>query len=392
MTDNVPGILYEPRAYWDVQALDTANLPIGVPGRVVFDRNNFLNGEPYPVTITRLLFAPISYILREHQNGVPISAATYHAGGAAAFTRSQLRISLPQRQHYNRREILLPSWAATPTWEPNMRGVAGLGYASSLWNVCRWEFEHPLMLPRLGTLEIQLANIDAPNFAGFQDLGEVDFTVGVMEGPLLDHPASPGGRPLFNGNLRQHPRAILRYSDGTADPRLQFVDPNFGGGAFGSPGIPILAPPNQFFSPDTQLSAREYDQQNITQSGSTPVNGFAVQIDQIDYDDQVNNVPLPGNVAGNPIAPLALKTPVRARTTNGGSKAWWWRPWAPLALVCPTITPAQVYQLPVPITLEPGDNMEIQLEVPAPITIDGNDIFPTYTLGVSLTGYAAIEA
>ncbi len=100
---------------------------------------------------------------------------------------------------------------------------------------------------------------------------------------------------------------------------------------------------------------------------------------------------MPLVVADQPISPLALKTPVRARMHNGGTGNWWWRPWAPLALVCPTITPAQVYDLPEPITLRPGDDLEIELQTPAPITIGLANVRPQYTVGVSLCGYAAIE-
>jgi hypothetical protein len=90
-----------------------------------------------------------------------------------------------------------------------------------------------------------------------------------------------------------------------------------------------------------------------------------------------------------------LKTGVRARTTNGGSNAWWWRNdhegWAPVALVTPDITPANVYRLPKPITLEQGDGFELELEVPGPIVIEDTLIEPTYTVGVSFTGYATIS-
>jgi hypothetical protein len=124
------------------------------------------------------------------------------------------------------------------------------------------------------------------------------------------------------------------------------------------------------------------------------VHGFAVQIDQIDYDDVVidtNLIAALGAPAGQPVAPLSLRTAIRARMKNGGTGNYWWRPGAPLALVCPSITPAQVYKLPVPITLVPGDNLEIELETPGPITIGETEINPLYQVGVALCGFAAIE-
>jgi hypothetical protein len=374
---NVAGILYEPRAYWHVEAVDTETDPT----RVVFPRRNFLNGEAHPVTLTHLTLAPINYTFRTFADGAPVDAATYHNSMAGGF-RCDILIAGPQRQSYARRTLRIPSWTARPRWEPQISSASP--QASSLWNVTRWDFDHVMVIPELGDLEIQLSAITAPN--GVNDPPEATpaFTIGVFEGPPPGVPG-PGGL-LMPGNTRIQPRTALAYANGAVQPP-PFVPDGFGQAALVQ-GTPMLWPST------SQLSARTYNRQNTTQAGSTPVHGFAVQIDQIDYDDVVidtNLIAALGAPAGQPVAPLSLRTAIRARMKNGGTGNYWWRPGAPLALVCPSITPAQVYKLPVPITLVPGDNLEIELETPGPVSIGGNEINPLYQVGVALCGFAAIE-
>ena len=55
------------------------------------------------------------------------------------------------------------------------------------------------------------------------------------------------------------------------------------------------------------------------------------------------------------------------------------------------MTPAQVYKFPTPITLGPGDNLEVELQTPEAVTIGGNLIEPLYQVGIGMCGYAAIE-
>jgi hypothetical protein len=77
---------------------------------------------------------------------------------------------------------------------------------------------------------------------------------------------------------------------------------------------------------------------------------------------------------------------------NGGTGAYWWREGAPLALVCPTITPAQVYDLPEPITLGPGERLDVEVSSPGPTPMGEESIDSIYQIGVGLCGYASIEA
>lgn len=407
---NATGVLYEPRAFWSVRQLENAGRAVGDPFTVTLSREHFLNAERYPVTITRILTAPIGYVFRQFENGAPTNELTYRVGGNSAFQFARLRVSIPQRKHLSRMLLDFSSLAARPTWEPQVSGY--VDYAAAMWGVYRWDFEHPMIVPKLGTMMFQFGTIDAPAFAASADLGDVFYNVGVYEGPPAVDPSKPEapGRLLWPGNARVSTKLTRDAASGAyLLERMQYNglanapggttggnvavprDLNFGNGAF-APGA-IVSP--QVFDPRNQFSAAAYDQKNPNVSGPSPVTGFAIHIDQIDHDDQIDSVPLPNSPGGQPIAPLGLKTGVRARMANGGTNAWWWRHdssgWAPVALVCPTATPANVYILPKPVTLEQGDSLEVTLEVPGPTVIDGNLIEQTYTVGVSATGYATIS-
>lgn len=404
---NVPGIIYEPRAVWSIEQVNNSDTP---NGRITFPRNDFQNPGKYPIILTKLLLAPVNYTYIRTVPGAPVDSLTYHVDGASALEVSEILINAPQRQNYSRRTIPLTSWPAEPRWLPTMRGVDldGQGpqqYPSSIWGVTRWDFDHTMIIPKLGTLEIGLSPFNvATQGADPDDLREVDFAIAVSEGPPPGSDA-PGRVGNWPGNARLHQRSALRYGDGfsplrtsgagglgttgkggpTAGQQAQITDP-FGALAYG-PG-PLTT--TQQWPPDQAFTAREYDAQNASEMGSTPVTGFGVHIDQIDYDDETINATGP-SVPNSPISPLAFRVAARARMRNGGSGEWWWRQGAPLALVQPSITPALVYQLPQPITLAPGDTLDVELQVQRPVVIAGNNIVQAYNVGLSFCGYAAIE-
>ena len=90
---------------------------------------------------------------------------------------------------------------------------------------------------------------------------------------------------------------------------------------------------------------------------------------------------------------MLLELGTRIRTTNGGSKEWWWREGAPLCLVFDTVTPATVYKMPYPITLGPGDTLDVELVVP-PLpagAVGGTALQHQVNTGISFNGWAAIE-
>jgi hypothetical protein len=372
---NVPGILYEPRAFWNVTQV---NLEENPTGRVVLPREDFRNGEKWPVTLTHMLVAPINYALREFDSGLPTAPANYHLGGASVLNFARVLVSAPQRQGYSRRVIAANAFTPCPRWEPRTNNDS----ASALWNVVRWDFDHVMVLPRQGTLELQLSSVGFPNNLG-NNAPTTTFAVIVNEGPPAGSDA-PGTAGVWPGNGRIHQRSPVFYGNpGGGWPGVFPPDPI---GNFNAPQGFVTS---IVWPPQMQLSAREYDSQNVTNAGSTPTTGFAVAIDQLGLDTLTETNTPPGGFVSS--TPLALRMAARARTRNGGTGHWWWRPGAPLALVTPTVTPAQVYRLPTPITLAPGDTLEVELQAQRPVPF-GEETLDTLTnFGVSFTGSAAIE-
>lgn len=369
-------LLYEPRAFWSLARVDTASAQPRPPFTVRLPANDFLNGEKYPVTLTKVLVAPINYTFSRFSDANPaLSAANFRNCGVAAVEFPRVVISAPQRQYYLRNPGHPQVTTPRPSDTPNNPGAAfGVpDYASSLWGLTRWQFDKPMIIPKLGDLEFDLSTITLPP--------------GLL-GPPIDPRATlhfeESGGNLFGGNARQSQEIFLKSYNNTLGGT-----PPFPADGFGLSNYPqsILStwPSNQRFT------AKRYAAENPSSDGSIPVTAFSVMIDQNVYDDNIAEsplAPLPGSV----LSPLSLRVAARARMRNGGTGSWWWRQGAPLALVCPTITPAQVYDLPEPITLGPGDRLDLEVTAPAPIIQGQVQIDSVYQLGVSLCGYASIEA
>lgn len=377
---NVPGVIYEPRALWDVTQVDPAE---DTNGRMVLPRENFRNGEKWPVTLTHMIAAPINYGFRLVESLLP-GPTTYHLGAAPVLNFTRVLVSAPQRQGYSRKVIAANAFTPRPRWEPRTNDVQ----QSAIWNVCRWDFDKPMLMPRQGTLEIQLSSVAVSNISPASPLvvGTSAFSVIVNEGPPPGTDA-PGTVGVWPGNARIHQQSILRYGNPAQNWPELFPADGFGNAAGAK--LPPAGATSNAWPPDSQLSAREYDSQNTTNAGSVPTTGFAVAIDQIDLDDTYIADTPPGVTLD--LSPLAFRTACRARTRNGGTGHWWWRPGAPLALVTPTITPAQVYRLPTPITLSPGDVLEVELQAQRSVPFGELTANPLTNFGVSFTGYAAIE-
>jgi hypothetical protein len=375
----VPGLLYEPRAFWSVGSVDTNGAPAGAQS-LILPRNDFLNGEKYPITVTKLTLMPVNYWVQALTTPI---ANSYHVVGDANMNEPQVLISAPQRQQLGRAPMRLTGPCAQPTWEPEIKtslGGAGgadpLIYASSIWNTVRWDFDKPMILPQDGAMTIEFGGVSAPDAPG--DPPDMTINVGVYEGPQpgTDQP----GSLLLPGNVRSVQNAPLEVLPIAAIP---YAQPEVIAGAVPAKAAGFTAQIFKEWQPQSRLSSAQYKRQKASSgAGSNPVSGFAVHIDQIDYDD---------GYATNPITPMSMRLPSRARMTDGGTGAWWWRPGAPLALVCPTITPALVYDLPEPITLGPGDDLEVEIQTPGPVTVGGTPETPVYQVGVGLCGYAAIE-
>jgi len=360
-------LLFEPRAFWSVGRIDTAVGSGQRPANALrLPRRDFFNGSRWPITLRQLLVAPIGYALAQYKpNDIPTNSQNFRNSGIAALGSAQVRISSPQSTHYTHADFNSHLFDPEARWEPAPGDVVGLPGsivgASDLWGAYKWQFDHPMDMPARGGLELWLGAVRQPFFAN--PVSPVA-SIGLEE---------VGG--LVPGNQRNVVRRPLRIaSPGTVYP-------------WGLDGFP----PNggvttNLWHPDQSLQAREWKAQRVTAEGGSPVHGFTVHIDQLDWDTEIlAAVPgPPGTTAA--VSPLGFNTPVRARTVDGGSKAWWWREGAPLALVSPSLTPAHVYTLPQPITLAPGDKLDVELLVPDATAFD-----QIIQLGVSLCGEATIE-
>lgn len=395
---NVPGLLYEPRALWSIARVDTSE---NAPGRLVLPREHFLNGGKYPITLTHITLAPIGFTFVEYDDGDPLDQQNFRNCGAASLAYVDLLITMPQRQNFVKHTVRLSTWTPEPHYTPKAKPDTTPDPAvvpSSLWGVTRWMFDHPMIVPKLGDLEFQLSSFTNPGAgiapSSIDDVPDTRFSVAFFEGPPYGPQAPDKGKLLFPGNARLLRRERLR----TLDPFLfdvagMPIQPD----AFGTQtynGLPAPTLTGNLWPPDQQLSAKSYGAQNATQDGSTAVQGFAVMIDQLDYDADITaqaNTTFQ-QVSPRPLTPLALRVSARARMRNGGTGEFWWRQGAPLALVCPSTTPAQVYRLPCPVTLAPGDSLQLEVQAPpAPVVLGQVEVDPLYQVGVGMCGFAAIE-
>lgn len=374
------GLLYEPRAFWSVARIDSgAEVQPRPPYTVRLPRDHFYNGEKYPVVITKVLTAPVNYQFQQYsRTGFALDASTFRNDGVSASEYTRLVISAPQRQYYVRQPGHTQGLTPRPSYQPTPAGAAfgTPDQVSSLWGVQRWAFDRPMIIPKLGDLEFDLTSLSGP-----QNVPGV--------GPVTTPPKAwvrfeDVDAGLFNGNARDV-QLPVRFYDDTTGSQPPFQPDGFG---------PAQGDATTLWPSVSRFSARRYGAENTTSDGSIPVTGFSVLLDQIGMDDQLIAASLlPGNFDPTSIiTPVGMNIGARARMRNGGTGSYWWRQGAPLALVCPTITPAQVYELPEPITLGPGDRLDVEVSAPGPVVINEQTVGSIYQIGVSLCGYAVIEA
>lgn len=355
------GLMFEPRALWDVKRIDAT----AEEQTVLFDtREAFMNGSRYPIQITEISLAPINYL----------AAADLGPGrqsGQAIFNAAEMVLAVRQRQNYSRFPVRLPGYSSTPSQEPSTRFLdptsTDLTNASGLLGVSHKRFDRPFVLPQYGAVEIQLSTYigAAPAAAS---VTPPTFSVAWFEA---------GG--LLEGSSRILTRRPLRDAASPESAPYRQVIP-FNG------EIPSLLATNATFPPEHLFTTKEFRAQSPTVQGAQRFTGVTVQIDQIDYDAIFSGGGVPPVNA--PMTPLALRTGCRIRTTDGGTKMDWWRPGAPIGLVLNTVSPAMTYRLPRPLTMEPGDQFEVELTVPPTTREEPSD---TYSIGVALNGYAVIE-
>ncbi len=381
------GLLYEPRSLWSI-----ANVVAGAGLQTVrFDKRHFYNGERWPIEIRRMVLSGINYTLADTVDTGGAWAADVGANeSAAVINRMRIELSVPQRYHLNsKRRPLVASLAPRPRFGPE----PGSTYAtppSSLWGQCYLNFDKPLILPRTATIEWNLSAYTP--FAS--DDGDSDQGVPVQatmlwqeEGGL--NPGSARSRRVqlqpYTGDLSQPdpldkwPYPADGYGSGIPGAGAGVASTDWWGGlsrfpAAGGENTPAPVQP--------ATNQGSFASQESTRAGSTRLLGMRTHIDQIAYDDAyiVQN-------SGNQPSPLSTRIGTQVHTVNGGSNTEWWRPGAPLCLVLDTHTPASVFELAVPITLGPGEQLEVQIEVPA----NHPTFQTTYHLGVAFNGFAAIE-
>jgi len=378
--------VHEPRALWTVQQLRAAASAASVSTAcVICPKDHFRNVTDYPMTLTKLLVSGINYAYRSFNPVAGNVAANQIHNAASAMNHIKVFISAPYSRHFTKRVFTLASQAALPTGSPGMM-YSRTPYASDLWGVSRWRFDRPYRLPRKATIQLDLSGW---NCSGIN--GGVGIFNDIFSSVLIEEATT--GR--FYGDMRIRDRSRLdglrtQSNGSTFYPSVTDIFPpdNLGNINTGN-AVPGTWPASGVFLPrvfNKQETSRGQEWSSFT--------GFAVLLDQIDFDEGIQAQAAPWS--GNQLSPMALKVGVRARTTNGGTNQWWWRDGAPLALVCPTQTPALVFNFDQPIVLGPGDELEVELEAPIgqSVVVAGSGgpqlIRPFYNIGVSMTGYATV--
>lgn len=353
------GLMFEPRALWDVKRIDATD----VEQTVLFDtREAFMNGSRYPIQITEISLAPINYLAAS-----ALTLAPGRLTGQAVFNAAEMVLAVRQRQNYSRFPVRLPGYSATPSQEPSTRFLdlvdPEVTNASGLLGVSHKRFDRPFVLPQYGAVEIQLSTYDGAFPPGVRDPQPPRFSVAWFEA---------GG--LLEGSARTLTRRPLRDALTTTSALYGAAIPSL------VPKVPSPLATNATFPPEHLFTTKDFRAQSPTVQGAQRFTGVTVQIDQIDHDSYWD--------FNAPVTPLALRTGCRIRTTDGGTKMDWWRPGAPIGLVLNTVSPAMTYRLPRPLTMEPGDQFEVELTVPPTTRGEPADV---YSIGVALNGYAVIE-
>lgn len=400
------GVWYEPRSLWCVKNIVLADYlatvidGVGLAGPVLtvpLPRNCFRNGSKYPVMINRFAISGVGYPFARPDEGA-MQASTYTEAGApgvanlngtSMINTVQFAISSPYRQTFSKSAVPAMGFAPRPTSGPNVDGV------SSLFGVTTLRFDKPLVLPKNSQIEWDVSSLQGLQFnpvAGNE--GSITEPTAL---PTADMPAvlsylERGG--LFSGSARSRDMAIrTNLSGNTPMPGLDgwpyALPPGFGA-LGGGPTVP-------FWDPQAHFDTQTFRAANATRAGSTEIYGMTSMINQIDFDDAVLAL-----FAEAKIAPVSTRLGTRARIVGGPTSDWWWTPGAPMALVMDTITPALVYWLDEPITLLPGDTLDVSVGVPtAAFLSESGDGFvgfdspqmsaSAYQLGISFNGYTAID-
>lgn len=360
------GLLYEPRSLWSI-ANQTVAANTDLPTANKLTRNHFWNGTRWPITLERVALTGVNYIFNHAPAALPNNAASI-------VNRVQLAVSAPQRYHFSSK--FLPEIASIYPRPLTMPPPEDPAAVSSLWGQSLLRFKQPLYIPKDGDIQWGLSAM-TPFSVPRGESGTIDQTAPIDAYMLYQE---VGG--LFSGNARSFHATLELLAAGHYPPDGQQTEERW---PFPDDGLILTSggTTKNFWDPRGEFTARKFKDQNPTRDGSGELTAMHAMIDQRDYDDLLQTT------AYAPLQPAPLSTRVgtRVRTSNCGSNAWWWRPGAPLALVFDAITPALVYQLHRPITLVPGDTLDVQMVFPPNLT-QADQI---HHVGVSFNGYSAIE-
>lgn len=393
------GVWYEPRSLWYVKGITLSEYEIpGATGPTDFGtgltvqlpRNPFRNGTRFPIQINRIAISAVGYPLARPDVAAmqDESPGPADLNGTSVINRLKFNIAAPYRKNYTRTLAIGTGLTPRPTAEP----PTGDG-TSSLWGTTTLRYDKPLIVPKNGYIEWDLSSIQGMRWlagaggtaAAFNlNAADMPLVMSYLEAAVDSRGRTPGG--VFPGNARSC-ASVIRTNLATTTPvpgndgYPYLLPPGFGPSTAGGASVP-------FWDPQASFDGPTYRRQNVTRAGSTNCYGMTCAIDQRVFDAAVLEE-FPQAV----IAPVSTRLGSRIRLLGMPSNSYWWTPGAPLALVLDTVTPAAVYWLDEPITLEPGDTFEISLTVPAPSPEAAfQSLYANaYQYGISLNGFTAIS-
>jgi len=402
----------EPRVLWETfsvvpnapgnQVDLQSNYDYGLPnGRARGVPTYWRNGQKNPIVLQGLLLSGFGYVLDE-ANVAASDIVTFDNCRAAAL-KVDLFVSAPYRQHFSWRDVPVRSWRQEPISEPSMRyasaglGFAGIGHASGLLGLSRWDFD------------FGLDKSGRPNIFWLPARSGIQFELSTWTVPV----AAPMNPSAASVNAAAHAVSFWETADNYSEfhvcsnrlkQRAQLLSAAAVGASVWYPSGPAPLPFDEFsaqtlagssaqvFPGAHMFTAAAFKAQNPNIGNThTNVGGYAVALDQIAFDDDISADLVAAGSTGI-LAPFASRVITRAKVASAGTDAWWWRPGAPLSLVSPSVGCGMRHVFDEPIILAPGDSLSVEVQSPAATTLpNGSTINPTYKLGVSAYGYSQVE-
>jgi hypothetical protein len=406
------GVWYEPRSLWcvkHVRLVDYIAGPLfdgftfaGPVLDVPLPRNCFRNGTKYPITVNRFAISGVGYPFAvadvpamQDENFLPDGTpGPANLNSTSMINTLRFTIASPYRKTYSQTQNLAVGFSPRPTSDPSTGNPA-----SSLFGMTTLKYDKPLVLPKNSQIEWDVSSLQGMQFV--PQVGNEGSIEDPVSFPSADLPAvlsylEQGG--LFAGNARSRNMNIRTNLSGNVPVPGQdgwpwALPPGFaplGGGAT----VPFWDSLSRF---DTQ----SFREQNVTRAGSTHMYGMNALVDQLQYDSDVigGHDGFPGFLLAK-MAPVSSRIGTRVRLVGGPSSDYWWTPGAPMALVMDTMTPALVYWLEEPITLLPGDALDVHAGVNTSAFLPGEfaglqgvqQMYAgEYQFGISFNGYTAID-